>query len=64
MHRDADAIDNCLQELKKGQYTVTPDFVLNLTQCAEQLKSQTYDILLMEFPNPSCKAPEAILLLR
>jgi len=63
MHRDADAIDSCLQELKKGQFTVTSDFVLNLPQCVEQLKSQTYDVLLVEFPNPSCKAPEAILLL-
>ncbi|HTA58666.1 MAG TPA: diguanylate cyclase [Candidatus Baltobacteraceae bacterium] len=63
MHRDADAIDNCLQELKKGHFTVTSDFVLNLPQCVEQLKSHTYDVLLVEFPNPSCKAPEAILLL-
>jgi len=64
IHRDADAIDNCLQELKKGHFAVTSDFVLNLPQCVEQLKSHTYDILLVEFPNPSCKAPEAILLLR
>ena len=63
IHRDADAIDSCLQEFKKGQYTVTPDFVLNLPQCVEQLKSHTYDVLLLEFPNPSCKGPEATLLL-
>ncbi|HTB93742.1 MAG TPA: hypothetical protein VK728_12995, partial [Candidatus Sulfotelmatobacter sp.] len=25
IHRDADAIDSCLQELKKGQFTVTSD---------------------------------------
>jgi diguanylate cyclase (GGDEF)-like protein/PAS domain S-box-containing protein len=37
--------------------------VLNLPQCVEQLKSHTYDILLVEFPSPSCKAPEAVLLL-
>jgi len=63
IHRDADAIDSCLQEFNKGQFTVTPDFVLNLPQCMEQLKSHTYDVLLVEFPNPSCKGPEAILLL-
>jgi diguanylate cyclase (GGDEF)-like protein/PAS domain S-box-containing protein len=63
IHREADAIDNCLQELKKGQFTVTSDFVLNLPQCVEQLKSQTYDVLLVEFPSPICKTPEAILLL-
>jgi diguanylate cyclase (GGDEF)-like protein/PAS domain S-box-containing protein len=63
IHRDADAIESCLQEFKKGQYAVTPDFVLNLPQCVEQLKSHTYDVLLVEFPNPSCKGPEATLLL-
>jgi diguanylate cyclase (GGDEF)-like protein/PAS domain S-box-containing protein len=63
IHRDADAIDSCLQELKKGQFTVTSDFVLNLPQCVEQLKSETYDVLLVEFPSPICKTPEAILLL-
>lgn len=63
IHRDADAIDSCLQEFKNGQFTVTPDFVLNLPQCVEQLKSHTYDVLLVEFPNPSCKGPEAIHLL-
>jgi diguanylate cyclase (GGDEF)-like protein/PAS domain S-box-containing protein len=63
IHRDADAIDSCLQELRKGQFAVTSDFVLNLPQCVQQLKSQTFDVLLVEFPHPSCKAPEAILLL-
>ena len=63
IHRDADAIDSCLQEFKNGQFTVTPDFVLNLPQCVEQLKSHAYDVLLVEFPNPSCKEPEAIQLL-
>lgn len=63
VHRDADAIDSCLQELKKGQFTVTSDFVLNLQQCGEQLKSCTYDVILVEFPSPGCKGPEAALLL-
>lgn len=63
IHRDADAIDSCLQEFNKGQFTVTSDFVLNLQQCVEQLKSHAYDVLLVEFPSPSCKAPEAVLLL-
>lgn len=63
IHREADVIDSCLQELRKGQFTVTSEFVLNLPQCLEQLKSLTYDILLIEFPSPSCKGPEAVLLL-
>jgi len=63
IHRDADAIDSCLQEFKKGQYAVTSDFVLNLPQGVEQLKSLVYDVLLVEFPNPSCKSSESIQLL-
>jgi diguanylate cyclase (GGDEF)-like protein/PAS domain S-box-containing protein len=63
IHRDADAIDSCLQEFKKGQFAVASDFVLNLPQGVEQLKSHAYDVLLVEFPNPSCKSPESIHLL-
>lgn len=63
VHRDADAIDSCLQELKKGQFTVTSDFVLNLPQCAEQLQLHTYDIIVVEYPSPSCKTPQALQLL-
>jgi diguanylate cyclase (GGDEF)-like protein/PAS domain S-box-containing protein len=63
IHRDAEAIDSCLQEFKQGQFVVTSDFVLNLPQGVEQLKSHAYDVLLVEFPNPSCKSPESILLL-
>jgi diguanylate cyclase (GGDEF)-like protein/PAS domain S-box-containing protein len=64
IHRDADAIDSCLQEFKKGQFAVTSDFVLNLPQGVEQLKSHAYDVVLLEFPNPSCKSTGSILLLQ
>jgi diguanylate cyclase (GGDEF)-like protein/PAS domain S-box-containing protein len=63
IHRDADAIDSCLQEFKKGQFAVTSDFVLSLPQGVEQLKSRAYDVVLLEFPNPSCKSTESVLLL-
>jgi diguanylate cyclase (GGDEF)-like protein/PAS domain S-box-containing protein len=64
VHRDADAIDRCLQELKKGQFTVKSDFVLNLAQCAEQLRSQSYDVSVVEYPSPNCRGPRALQLLR
>ncbi len=63
VHRDADVIDSCLQELKKGQFTVTSDFVLNSQQCAEQLQARTYDVTIIEYPSPSCKTPQALQLL-
>jgi hypothetical protein len=36
VHRDAEAIDACVQELEKAQFTVNSDCVLELAQCAEQ----------------------------
>jgi diguanylate cyclase (GGDEF)-like protein/PAS domain S-box-containing protein len=64
VHRDADSIDRCLQELKKGQFTVSSDFVLNLAQCTEQLRVQSYDVIVVEYPSPSCKGPQALQLVR
>ena len=64
VHRDADAIDRCLQELKAGQFTVVSDFVLNLKQCAAQLNSHKYDVIVLEYPNPSCSGPQAMELLQ
>lgn len=53
-------IDSCLQELEEGQFTVKSDFVLNWTQGAEQLRSHAYDVIVAEYPSPSCKALEAL----
>jgi diguanylate cyclase (GGDEF)-like protein/PAS domain S-box-containing protein len=64
VHRDADAIDCCLQELKEGQFTVASDFVLNLNQCTARLHSHKYDVIVVEYPNPSCNGPQAMELLQ
>jgi PAS domain-containing protein len=63
VHRDANAIDSCVQELEKGQFTVIHDFVLNLGQCAGQLRSQSYDVIVVEYPSPSCKGSQVLQLL-
>jgi len=55
VHRDADAIESCLQELKKAQFTVSADFVLTLAQCTEHLRLQSYDVVVAEYPNPNWK---------
>jgi diguanylate cyclase (GGDEF)-like protein len=55
VHGDADAVDGCLQELKKGQFGVTFDVVLNLAQCVAQLRSKPYDVIVLEYPSPSCE---------
>jgi diguanylate cyclase (GGDEF)-like protein/PAS domain S-box-containing protein len=64
VHRDAEAINSCLQELEKGQFTVRSDFVLNLAQCEDQLRSQSYDVIVVEYPSPSCKGSQSLQLFR
>jgi diguanylate cyclase (GGDEF)-like protein/PAS domain S-box-containing protein len=63
VHRDADAVENCLQELKKAQFTVSADFVLTLAQCTKQLRSQPYDVVVAEYPSPNWKGAQALQLL-
>ena len=63
VHRDADAIESCLQELKKAQFTVSADLVLTLAQCTEQLRFQSYDVVVAEYPNPNWKGSQALQLL-
>jgi diguanylate cyclase (GGDEF)-like protein/PAS domain S-box-containing protein len=63
VHRDADVIDNCLEELKKARFTVSADFVLNLGQCTERLHSQSFDVVVAEYPSPSWKNPQSLQLL-
>jgi len=57
-------IDGCLQELEKGQFSVKSDFVLNLAQCTERLRFDSYDVIVVEYPCPGLKGPEAVQLLR
>lgn len=64
VHRDPEAIDSCLQELKKGQFIVSPDSVLNWTLGAEHLQSQRYDVIVAEYLGRSFKGPGALHLLR
>lgn len=63
VHREAEIIENCLEELKKAQFIVSADFVLNLAQCAERLHSQSYDVVVAEYPHPSLKGSQALQVL-
>jgi diguanylate cyclase (GGDEF)-like protein/PAS domain S-box-containing protein len=63
VHRDADAVDSCLEELKKAQFIVNFDLVLTLAQCTQQLRSQSYDVVVAEYPSASWKGPQALQLL-
>jgi two-component system, cell cycle response regulator len=63
VHRDAEVVDNCLEELKKAQFIVSADFVLNLAQCGDRLRSQSYDVVVAEYPCPSLKGSRALQVL-
>ncbi len=64
VHRDPQAIDCCLQELQKAQFIVSPDPVLNWTQCTEHLRSQPYDVIVAEYLGRSFRGPGALHLFR
>src|SRR4029077_19815145 len=64
IHRDADTVESCLQELKKAQFIVSADIALNLAQCTEQLRFQSYDVVVAEYPSPSWKGSQGLQLLR
>jgi diguanylate cyclase (GGDEF)-like protein/PAS domain S-box-containing protein len=63
VHRDADAIDACVQELEKAQFTVSSDCVLNLAQCEEQLRSSSYDVMIVEYLGSHCNGSQVLQLL-
>jgi diguanylate cyclase (GGDEF)-like protein/PAS domain S-box-containing protein len=53
-----------VQELEKAQFTVGADIVLTLAQCAEQLRFESYDVVVAEYPSPSWKGPQALQFLQ
>jgi diguanylate cyclase (GGDEF)-like protein/PAS domain S-box-containing protein len=64
IHRDADTVESCVQELKKAQFTVSAEIALNLTQCKELLRSDSYDVVVAEYPSPSWKGSQGLQFLR
>lgn len=63
IHRDTDAVDCCVQELEKAHFTVGADVVLTLAKCIEQLRFQSYDVVVAEYPSPSWNGSQALRLL-
>src|ERR1700746_3209433 len=63
IHCDADVLDSCLEELKKARFTVVFDLVLTIAQCVQQLRSQSYDVVVAEYPSLSWRGSQAVELL-
>jgi diguanylate cyclase (GGDEF)-like protein/PAS domain S-box-containing protein len=54
-HSDASVIEDCLLELKRGQFTVKSDTVANAEECAKHLQSRIYDVIVAEYDNELAK---------
>jgi diguanylate cyclase (GGDEF)-like protein/PAS domain S-box-containing protein len=64
VHRDADEVDSCLQELKRAEFAVHADIVLTLGQCVEQLRKESFDLIVAEYPSPNWSGPRALQVLQ
>jgi PAS domain S-box-containing protein len=63
VHLDAQVIDDCRQELEAAKFTVQSDFVLNLTQCAEEVRLHPYDVMVVEYLCAACKEAQMLQLI-
>jgi diguanylate cyclase (GGDEF)-like protein/PAS domain S-box-containing protein len=49
--------------MKKAQFIVTADFVLNFAQCGERLHCQSYDVVVAEYPCRGLKGSQSLQVL-
>jgi diguanylate cyclase (GGDEF)-like protein/PAS domain S-box-containing protein len=64
VHRDAEEVDSCLQELKRAEFAVQADVVLTLGQCVEQLRKESFDLIVAEYPSPNWNGSQALEVLQ
>jgi phosphoserine phosphatase RsbU/P len=64
LHRDADEVDSCVQELKRAEFAVQADIVLTLGQCVEQLRKEQFDLIVAEYPSPNWSGTQALQVLQ
>ena len=64
VHRDADEVDSCVQELKRAEFAVQADIVLTLGQCVEQVRKEQFDLIVAEYPSPNWSGTQALQVLQ
>lgn len=64
VHRDADEVDSCVQELKRAEFAVQADIVLTLAQCVEQVQREQFDLIVAEYPHPNWNGTRALKVLQ
>ena len=64
IHRSRADVERCLHELKRMRFTVNSEIVLTPHQCAEELRSEIYDVVVAEYPSVSWRKMQPLDLLR
>lgn len=63
VHSDAAEVEHCVRELRRANFKVIADVVLTPDQFAERLKSESYDVVLSEYPSPNWQGPQVLEIL-
>src|SRR5438552_17229566 len=63
IHRSLADVENCLHELKRARFTVSSDVVVSPEQFAERLRSQSFDLVVTEYPSPNWQEMQVLDLL-
>jgi len=63
-HSELADVEICLRELKRAQIKLSKDAVLTSEQFAQHLKSNSYDVIVAEYPAPNWQGTQALELLQ
>jgi len=63
VHRSAEDVQACLYELERVRFKVSSDVVVTPEQFAERVRSQVYDLIVAEYPNPNWRDTQVLDLL-
>src|SRR4029077_15435908 len=64
VHRSLTDVECCLHELKRMRFTVSSEVVLTPEQFTERLRSESFDLVVAEYPSPSWRAARPLDILR
>jgi diguanylate cyclase (GGDEF)-like protein/PAS domain S-box-containing protein len=63
VHRSLTDVERCLHELKRVRFTVSSDVVVTPEQFAERLRSQLFDLIVVEYPSMDWQETQVLDLL-
>ena len=64
VHSNAADVRQCIQELEKARFKIGEDLISTPNQFAKRLASETYDVMLIEYPTTNWKGPQALQILQ